>query len=141
MFSTEFKTFLPQSVGFDNLFEEVTTMARRANNYPPHNVVKRGEVYYLEMALAGWSPEDVSVKVVQNKLVISGTSSDEREGESYVHKGISTRSFTRSFLLRDLSVANASFENGLLVVTLESELTPEREIDIMVNNSKRFFTE
>ena len=93
----------------------------------PYNIVVRDEeTHDLEIALAGWSREDIEVVTERNVLSVSARrgGKDERE---YTHKGISTRDFARNWQLADDTVVDGvKYENGLLTVTLKRVL-PEAQ--------------
>jgi len=115
-------------VGFDRIWNELetalTSSVDQTNVFPRHNIVKTDENSYdIELALAGYEHDDIEVNVEEGLLVIEG---DREDGEvEYLHKGISTKKFKRTFRLNDhVEVAGAKFSNGLLVVTLE-HIVPE----------------
>ncbi len=124
-------------VGFDTLFEDLERIHSSArsgkDNYPPHNVVKIDEEKFLiELALAGFKKEDVSVEVKDGILKIKGEMpEDDRE---FAYKGISSRKFEKSFRLSEFVVIDgADFQDGILVVYARVELPEEkrpREIKI-----------
>ena len=73
------------------------------------------------MTLAGFTPEEVALTVEQNVLTIEGQKS-EKEGKTFLHRGVSARNFKRQFTLADhVEVKGARFENGLLVIELQRE--------------------
>lgn len=114
-------------VDFDRFFDGYS---RTTTNYPPHNIVKRGDdETEIEMAVAGFKPEEISVTVEGGRLTITAeaeTKADE-DGKVYAYRGISTRSFTKAFHLPEhWEVKEARFENGLLVVSL-LHLVPEEK--------------
>jgi len=120
------------SVGFDRmidrLFDEVTSGANTHPNYPPYNIIKTSDTdYAIQVAVAGFNKDDIEIETKENTLVVK---SKEKDGElvdevEYLHKGISARAFTRSFTIADdVEVKGASYENGLLVITLE-RIIPE----------------
>jgi molecular chaperone IbpA len=104
------------------------------NNYPPYNIVRTGEnSYRISLAVAGFKPDQISVTVQQNTLIVTGRVNQKIEHD-YVHRGIAARDFERRFSLADfVEVKDASFEDGLLQIDLVREL-PEamkpRRIDI-----------
>ena len=117
-------------VGFEGLFDElerIHTSARSGNdNYPPHNIVKvDDEKFLIEMAIAGFTQDDIDMEVKDGILKIRGEiSKDERE---YAWKGISSRKFEKSFRLSEFVVIDgADLENGILVVYARVELPEER---------------
>lgn len=133
--------FWRTSIGFDRLFDLVDDSLRYEpeDNYPPCNITRTGEnTYRIALAVAGFRPEQISVTVNQNMLIVSGTADSQDKGE-YLYRGIAGRSFERRFNLADyVEVKNASLDDGLLQIELELEL-PEamkpRRIDIKTGKS------
>ena len=111
------------TIGMDNYFDHI--FSHEAQSYPPYNLVKISEEESrLELALAGFTNEEVKVYTEKGNLVIEG-SRESTDGREYVHRGLAQRSFTRSWsIAEDTEVSNVSFENGLLVVTL-TRVVPE----------------
>ena len=97
-----FDPFKNLTVGFDDIFDQLSSMSKYVNdipNYPPYNIKKVGkDKYQLDMALAGFSKDDVKVETNDNTLTISASSSD-KEDDSYVHKGIAKRAIKRQWTL------------------------------------------
>lgn len=119
-------------VGFDSLFAELArvTNSQSNNNYPPYNVVKHNDnKFAVELAVAGFREGDISITVDKNVLIIAGdqvTDLNEDTLVEYLHRGISQRSFTRTFTLADhVEVLNAEVANGILTVTLERRVPEE----------------
>jgi molecular chaperone IbpA len=108
-------------VGFDHLFDLINNIqhAENQDNNPPYDIARTAEESYrISLAVAGFSPEDLTVTVQQNLLTISGRKS-ENEDRHYLYEGISARPFERRFSLEDrVEVASAGFENGLLQIEL-----------------------
>ena len=122
------------SIGFDRMFDRLfdDSFVTTANNYPPYNIVKVSETdYAIQIAVAGFGKDDIEIETKENTLTVK--SKDKKEGElvddtTYLHKGISNRSFTRSFSLADdVVVKGATFENGLLNVELERIIPEEKK--------------
>jgi len=109
------------SVGMDDLFYRLHSYGTGSVNesYPPYNIVKESEIKWrIELALAGWSKEDIEVTTESNVLVIKSRK-DKKVEEEYLHKGVSSRSFARGFNLSDdVEIGTVTFNNGLLVVEL-----------------------
>jgi molecular chaperone IbpA len=128
------------TVGFDRLFDLMDQSARfQANDtYPPYNIERASEDdYRISLALAGFSPDEVTITAEQNVLTVEGSKSQKTETE-YLYQGISARPFRRTFNLADyVQVKGASFEHGLLKIDLVREV-PEamkpRRIAINGNN-------
>ena len=117
-------------VGFDTLFEDLERIHQSArsgtDNYPPHNIVRIDEEKFLiELAVAGFKDEDISVEVKDGILKISGEmGKDERD---FAFKGISSRKFEKSFRLSEFVVIDgADLKDGILVVYARVELPKEK---------------
>jgi molecular chaperone IbpA len=126
-------------VGFDRMFDtfEHRFANQIQNNYPPHNVLRVDENNYaIEVAVAGFQKTEINVKVDQDQLVITGESQrDEDASITYLHRGLSSRDFTKAFTLADhIFVKGAVIKDGILRVDLERQV-PEalkpRLIDIV----------
>jgi molecular chaperone IbpA len=113
------------TVGFDRVFDLIDESQRWSGeeNYPPYNIDRTGEdTYQIALALAGFTPEEVTVTAEQNLLTVEGRKV-EKPDQHYLHRGISSRPFRRAFSLADyVQVAGAAFENGLLKIDLVREV-------------------
>ena len=112
------------TVGFDHLFDLLDQSSRREETgYPPYNIERAGEDHYqITLALAGFSPEEVTITAEQNVLTVEGAKSHNSEAQ-YLYQGISARPFRRLFNLADhVNVTGASFEQGLLKIALVREV-------------------
>ena len=121
----DFSPFRRSTVGFDRLFDmlENNTFGQgQQENYPPFDLRKVGEnEYRIELAVAGFKPEELDITAQQNVLIVSGRKSDESEekGSDYIYRGIATRSFERRFALADhIQVKDADMKDGLLSIEL-----------------------
>ena len=118
-------------VGFDSIWEELDRHLHSAHQtiqaFPKHNVVKLDDgTYLIELALAGYSREDLQVELKEGTLTITGDKSNEDESK-YIHKGISSKKFTRSFRLNDNVIVKGSrFVDGILSISLE-HVVPEEQ--------------
>jgi molecular chaperone IbpA len=125
------------SIGFDRLFDAINNMQLlegQDSNYPPYDILRTGEdAYRIQLALAGFSPDDVTITAQQNLLTVAGRKAESPEHQ-YLHQGISARAFQRQFNLEDhVEVAGASYQNGLLQIDLVRrvpEAMKPRRIDI-----------
>jgi molecular chaperone IbpA len=125
-------------IGFDRMFDTVEQRAINTTGYPPHNIVRLDEnLYCIEMAVAGFKKSEVQVEVEDNTLTVRGTSGTPNESATreYLHRGLSSRDFVRSFPLAEHMVVNdAKIENGVLTINIE-RIVPEalkaRVIDIV----------
>ena len=116
-------------IGFEpilNELERIHSAGRSQDNYPPHNVVKvDDENFIIELAVAGFSEEDISVEVKDGILLVKGENGED--SREYAHKGISSRKFEKSFRLSEFVVIDgANLVNGILVVNARVEVPEER---------------
>lgn len=105
-----------------------------STNYPPYNLVEVGEdTYMIELALAGFKKEEISVEQEKNVLTIKGSS--QEDSNKYIHKGIGARDFTRTFSLSEyMIVAGVTMENGVLRVLVIRDVPEEakpKQFEIM----------
>jgi len=130
MRTIDFAPLLRSSIGFENLNRLVDFTRGDGDSYPPYNIEKTGDgSYRIQMALAGFTREEIEVTVQDNMLIIVGRAQDSADGEQreYLHRGIAKRAFERRFQLADtIKVTNAGYENGLLNVDLVREI-PEHK--------------
>ena len=126
---TFWNEYAPLAVGLDEMFNRLDTMHNSVNvNYPPYNIVKHDNSNYtVEVALAGFKPEEVEVSTEQNVLSITSKVEERDTSRQYVHKGLSKRSFTRKIQLSDEHrVSSVNFEHGLLSVDIE-KIIPDHQ--------------
>lgn len=122
-------------IGFDGIFDELMRVnAQQSNiNYPPYNIVKHDDDHFaIELAIAGFRQGDIKITVEKNILTIKGEQRqdlDELTTEvEYLHRGISSRDFTRTFTLAEhVEVAGAKAENGILKIELERQVPEEQK--------------
>ena len=124
----DFAPFRRSTVGFDRLFDmlENSAMGNGGENYPPFDLIKSGDnEYCIELAVAGFKPEEIDITTQQNVLIVSGRKSEETEqkGSDYIYRGIANRSFERRFALADhIQVRGADLKDGLLSIDLVREI-------------------
>ena len=132
--------FKPFSVGFDNLFDDFDRIYKynssSINHYPPYNIRKVNDTdYVIELAVAGFGKKDIEVKSQENTLTIKSKDKKEEvldKDEDILHRGISQRSFTRSFTVaEDVVVKGADLKDGLLSVKLERIIPDEKKPKII----------
>lgn len=109
-------------VGFDSIFNnfESRFANQLATNYPPYNILKRSEdAYEIQIAVAGFSREELEITVEENQLYIKGTKIEEPTNVEFLHRGLAARNFERIFTLGQyLEVETAEIKDGLLIITL-----------------------
>ena len=126
---TGVKQLFPRAsfVGFDHLFDELDRVARHANDhYPPHNIVKVSkDEYIIELAVAGFTQDELEVEVNDRTLTVKGE--HQTRGREYIHKGISAKKFHRTFRLSEyVNVQGADYSDGILAVQLRVVLPDEK---------------
>ena len=121
------EVYSPVSIGFDDMWKRLDALAANPQqNYPPYNIVKLDEErQQLQLALAGFDRKDIEVAVERKVLNISVNEKSLDIGD-YVHKGISSKTFSRNWQLSDDTIVDeVTFVNGLLCVTLRREIPEE----------------
>lgn len=122
------------SVGFDDLFYRLHSYGMGSVNdaYPPYNIVEESNIKWrIEVALAGWSKDEVEVTTESNVLLIKSKTAKSKGEEEYMHRGISSRSFARGFNLSDdVEIGTVSFNNGLLVVELMKVIPDHQKLKV-----------
>jgi molecular chaperone IbpA len=121
----DFSPLWRSSVGFDRLFDLLNDAQRldTQDGFPPYDIVRTGdETYRISLAVAGFSPKDITITAQQNLLTVAGEK-PENGAHEYIYQGISARSFERRFSLEDhVEVKSASYEDGLLKIELVRNL-------------------
>ena len=112
-------------IGFDRIFNDFENRHQHSTtNYPPYNVIKHDEnSFEIEIAVAGFDKEDITVEVDQNQLVIKGRRLKDDDSSKYVYRGLAARDFDRAFTLAEhIIVGDADLTNGILRVKLTREV-------------------
>ena len=125
-----FNQLTPYAVGFDRVFDQLQNYAQHnatSTGFPPYNIRKGGDYnFVIEMALAGFSKDDIEIEVAEGLLAVRSIKEND-ENDSNIYRGISYRKFNRKFTLADDIVVNdASLENGMLKIDLE-QIVPEEK--------------
>jgi len=130
-----FNSLRPFSIGFDDMFDQFESMLGNGglvqNNYPPYNIRKAGkDKYAIELAVAGFNKNDVEIEYEDKLLTVRTNKNNktvEKNGSEIIHRGISQRSFSRSFTIADdVKVNSADLKDGLLIITCE-KVVPEHK--------------
>ena len=139
----DFQKMMGLSVGFDTVFDRFFNMDTGSQqSYPPYNIRKQSEFQYsIELALAGFSKDDIEVEVTEGQLAIRSKKLEEKtevnSDDSFVHKGIARRSFSRSFSLADdVVVKGADLKDGMLIIDLERVIPDEKKPRLIQIGSK-----
>ena len=131
---SDFDKALGITVGFDSMFDRLFGDVERPENqgsFPPYNIRKDEEnLYTIEMAVAGFSKEDLEAELKEGVLTVR-SKTDQEEGE-YLHRGIAKRAFTRTFTISDdVIVKGADLVNGMMTISLE-RIVPEEKKSRMI---------
>ena len=131
-----FNSLRPFSIGFDDMFDQFESMLGNGSlavqsNYPPYNIRKAAkDKYAIEVAVAGFNKDDVEVEFEDKLLTVRTkkvSKTVEKDGDEIIHKGISQRSFSRSFTIADdVKVSDAKLQDGLLTISCE-KIIPEQK--------------
>jgi molecular chaperone IbpA len=121
------------TLGFERFFDDVekllaSDVAKVSTSFPPHNIIKLDDSRYIvELAIAGFSKNEIEISVEDGTLTVKGEKQEKETGVQYLHKGIGTRSFTKSLTIADtVEVKGAEFKDGILRIGLENVI-PEHK--------------
>ena len=122
------------SVGLDDIFYRLHSYGMGSVNeaYPPYNLVKESEVKWrIEMALAGWSKDEVEVSTESNVLLVRSKAAKSKGEEEYMHRGVATRTFARGFNLSDdVEIGNVELNNGMLTIELRKIIPDHQKLKV-----------
>jgi len=134
-FSPHFEKMRNFMLDVEKHFEPMSYVAQsvlNSSSYPPHNIYKNGDKYYIEIAVAGFDKDALTIEIEPNILTVKGNQKTDGEETpvatimNYIHKGISSRKFTRVFYLSEfMKVTNTTLKNGLLTIEIERVLPEE----------------
>ena len=123
----------PLLLGFDNIERSLDKVSKSADGYPPYNIERIAasdadpEKLRITLAVAGFSQDQIEVTVEENQLAIRGRQNEDKPRD-YLHRGIASRQFQRSFLLAEgMQVLGAELSQGLLMIDLVRP-QPERVV-------------
>ncbi|MDC0012705.1 Hsp20 family protein [Octadecabacter sp.] len=120
------------AIGFDHLMDHLVSLHSNnnltTNEYPPYDIIKEGESNYkIELAVAGFKKDELSIQLKDNTLTIKGESNSKSSNGDYLHKNIARRSFSKNFsLAENIEVGDAEFEDGVLGVSLTHNIPEEQ---------------
>ena len=112
----------------DDYLDRFFTSYETTPSYPPYNIVKETETKWrIELALAGWSADQVEVSTEQNVLLVKSKEQESEVEEEYMHRGVAARNFTRTFNISDdVEIGEVKFVNGLLTIELQ-KIIPDHQ--------------
>ena len=110
-------------VGFDQVFNQ---RLQTNGNYPPHNIVKYDETHYaIEVAVAGFKKEEITIQVDQDQLIVKGIQQTTETTKEYLHRGLASRDFEQTWTLAEyMEVKDAEHQDGMLIINIE-RIVPE----------------
>lgn len=117
-------------IGFDNILKQLEQVSRHADDsYPVYNVLQLDErKYQIELAVAGFDKSDLTIEVKDHVLTIKGSRERKRTDNMFIHRGISSRKFSKGFRLSEYAeVAGADLQNGILTIAIEVRLPEEKK--------------
>lgn len=127
-------------LGFERMFDDVEKLLsmdieKTVSNFPPHNILKLDDTrYVVELAVAGFAKDEIDISVEGGTLTVKGEKAEKDTEVTYLHRGIGTRSFTKTLTLADtIEVKGAEFKDGILRIGLENvipESKKPRKIEI-----------
>jgi molecular chaperone IbpA len=144
-----FKDFDKVFVGFEDSFKRMQTLhddlTKDIPNYPPFNVRKNGNTYTIEIAVAGFTQNEIDITIDGGKLIVKGNSESTEAEDNFLFKGIANRAFTRAWAIGDsYEVKDAEIFNGILKIALD-KLIPEepkaKKVPVKAGKGKQFLTE
>jgi molecular chaperone IbpA len=112
------------SVGFGPIFKDLQV----TNTYPPHNIISPSDnMFYIELAIAGFKKDEITIEEHQGCLSITGNKADNSVADAlYRHRGIARRSFTKNFRIAEyFEVTDAKLEDGILTITFVKNIPDE----------------
>jgi len=135
--------FTTRVLGFEPLFDRfqrLSESSERSSSYPPYNIKREGNLFEIEIAVAGLSKDDILIELTNGILTISYEGPESSDtNETLVYRGIAQRAFKQQFTLaEDVIVQGAELENGLLIINLEKIIPEEKKPKIIdIKSSKK----
>jgi molecular chaperone IbpA len=121
------------TLGFERFFDDVerllsSDIQKATTSFPPHNILKLDDTRYIvELAVAGFGKNEIDISVQDGTLTIKGEKQEKESEATYLHRGIGTRSFTKTLTVADtIEVKGAEFKDGILRIGLEN-IVPEHK--------------
>jgi molecular chaperone IbpA len=126
-----FGNLYPSTLGFETMLRDIESIMQNSvetvsDKFPPHNIIKVNDTNYMvELAIAGFDEKEIDITVKDGLMTIKGEKQQADNEVNYLHKGIGTRSFSKTIRLADtIEVQGAAFKNGILSIGLEN-IIPE----------------
>jgi len=126
-----FGNLYPSTLGFETMLRDIESIMQNSvetvsDKFPPHNIIKVNDTdYMVELAIAGFDEKEIDITVKDGLMTVKGEKQQADNEVNYLHKGIGTRSFSKTIRLADtIEVQGAAFKNGILSIGLEN-IIPE----------------
>ena len=126
-----FGNLYPSTLGFETMLRDIESIMQNSvetvsDKFPPHNIIKVNDTHYMvELAIAGFDEKEIDITVKDGLMTVKGEKKQADNEVNYLHKGIGTRSFSKTIRLADtIEVQGAAFKNGILSIGLEN-IIPE----------------
>ncbi len=126
-----FGNLYPSTLGFETMLRDIESIMQNSvetvsDKFPPHNIIKVNDTHYMvELAIAGFDEKEIDITVKDGLMTVKGEKQQADNEVNYLHKGIGTRSFSKTIRLADtIEVQGAAFKNGILSIGLEN-IIPE----------------
>jgi molecular chaperone IbpA len=126
-----FGNLYPSTLGFETMLRDIESIMQNSvetvsDKFPPHNIIKVNDTHYMvELAIAGFDEKEIDITVKDGLMTVKGEKQQPDNEVNYLHKGIGTRSFSKTIRLADtIEIQGAAFKNGILSIGLEN-IIPE----------------
>ncbi len=132
----DFDPFRNYTIGFDKIFDSLLEVSKiNTSNFPPYNIRKLGDgKYEIELALAGFTKNDIKVELKEGTLSVSAKK-EEKDSDNLVHQGIASRSVLRKFSLSEyMEIKDADFKDGILKIKCFEDIPEEKKPKVIKIN-------
>ena len=132
----DFDPFRNYTIGFDKIFDSLLEVSKiNTSNFPPYNIRKLGDgKYEIELALAGFTKDDIKVELKDGTLSVSAKK-EEKDSDNLVHQGIASRSVLRKFSLSEyMEIKDADFKDGILKIKCFENIPEEKKPKVIKIN-------
>ena len=132
----DFDPFRNYTIGFDKIFDSLLEVSKiNTSNFPPYNIRKLGDgKYEIELALAGFTKDDIKVELKEGTLSVSAKK-EEKDSDNLVHQGIASRSVLRKFSLSEyMEIKDADFKDGILKIKCFENIPEEKKPKVIKIN-------